>query len=328
MNHYSKPPRTADHLLGILKERSLSINETDEIFIKDKIRTIGYFRLSGYFGPLQSEKDKFKEGVTFHDILRLYEFDKLLRHLTYKALKQIEIQLRTLLTDICSLSHDSSFWYTMPELFDDKKTKITIKNCEIVDGKLVEQEKQIEVSMYNLLIKEISESVNRLEHSEFMKKFRQEYDSDSPIPSWMIMESISFGKLSRLYALLKSSEEKRRIASFFNVVNYEYLESWLHAFVVLRNTCAHHSRLWNKKVGKDIKMPTRAKHRFLEDTSQERIRKYYGIASCILKIYEKIDPSYFKEFKEEFINLVGKYGIDLNAMGFPENYENNEIWKH
>lgn len=90
-----------------------------------------------------------------------------------------------------------------------------------------------------------------------MKKFRKEYDADSPIPSWMIMESISFGKLSRLFALLKSSEEKRKIASFFNVIIYEYLESWLHAFVVLRNACAHRSRLWNKKVGKDIKMNKR-----------------------------------------------------------------------
>ena len=326
MNHFSKPPRNPDYLIKILIDRGLTIDETEEIEIKSYIRKIGYFRLSGYFGPLQSEKDKFKDSTHFHDIIRLYRFDKELKFLTFKALERVEIQLRALLTDTYSIAH-TSFWYADKELFEEKMEKVTISKCFLEDGELIERNTQIDISLYDALINEISTSVRKTEHSEFMRKFIDKYSADSPIPSWMIMESISFGKLSRLYALLKPSEEKKFIANQFGAVTTDYLVSWLHALVVLRNICAHHSRLWNRKIGKDIKMPTRKSNKFISDFNEENLRKYYGVSSCLLKIFNENDKTFMDYYKNKIHILFKKYDIDPCALGFPENFQNDKIWQ-
>ena len=37
-----------------------------------------------------------------------------------------------------------------------------------------------------------------------------------------------------------------RVARQFNLPQHEVLESWMRSVTVLRNCCAHHSRLWNR----------------------------------------------------------------------------------
>lgn len=325
MNHFSKPPRKADELLKLLNERGLSVKESEEIEVKNYVRSIGYFRLSGYFGPLQLEKDKFKDNTKFADILRLYEFDTKLKLLTFEALERIEIELRSIMTDVYSLAYES-FWYIEEDYFEEKKEKIEIKKCYIEKGELVERIEQVESSVYKNLLKEIYSSVNKIEHSDFMRRFRNKYSEDSPIPSWMIMESISFGKLSRLFSLLKTSDEKRFITKHFGAVTPDHLVSWLHAFVVLRNICAHHSRLWNRKIGKDIKMPTRKNHKFLSNFEEENLRKYYGVSSCLLKIFRNIDKDFMNSYKTRLHKLIEEHDIDVHAMGFPGKYQQDEIW--
>ena len=325
MNHFSKPPRTADELLKLLKERNLTIKESEEIEVKCFIRSIGYFRLSGYFGPLQESKNVFKKGTSFYDILRLYKFDCELRELTFRALTLIEVELRARMTDIFSLAYEC-FWYKNDYHFEMRTERITVNKCYIEDEKIVERTEQVDTPMYKNLYAEIMSSMNKTEHSEFMTKFRAKYSPDSPIPSWMVAESISFGKLSRLYSLLKNSKEKSMIADHFGAITSEYFTSWLHAFVILRNICAHHARLWNKKIGKDIKMPTRRKNVFLSSVNEENIRRYYGVSSCLLKVFKSINYDFMIEYKKRFHKLLEDYDIDVKALGFPENYRQDEIW--
>ena len=254
-----------------------------------------------------------------------YEFDTKLKLLTFEALERIEIELRSIMTDVYSLTYES-FWYIEEDHFEEKKEKIEIKKCYIEKGELVERIEQVESSVYKNLLKEIYSSVNKIEHSDFMRRFRKKYSEDSPIPSWMIMESISFGKLSRLFSLLKTSDEKRFITKHFGAVTPDHLVSWLHAFVVLRNICAHHSRLWNRKIGKDIKMPTRKNHKFLSNFEEENLRKYYGVSSCLLKIFRNIDKDFMNSYKTRLHKLIEEHDIDVHAMGFPGKYQQDEIW--
>ncbi|WP_218118031.1 Abi family protein [Pelistega sp. MC2] len=46
-------------------------------------------------------------------------------------------------------------------------------------------------------------------------------------------------------------------------LNAEILESWLKALNSIRNICAHHSRLWNRKLGIAIKIPQSSQIRWL-----------------------------------------------------------------
>lgn len=324
---FSKPARNADELLEKLKSRGLDFDESEEIFIKLKIRSIGYYRLSGYFGPLQNPKDTFKPNTKFGDILRLYEFDRKLKLLVFGLLENVEVELRTRLTDVYSLGNDS-FWYANGDLFNHEIEQFEVLECTLNEDKeLVQQYKTISRRRYDSLLSETLKSVERFRDTEYMNAFYNKYSVDSPIPSWMVMEGVSFGKLSRFYALLNASPEKTNIANHFGAINKDYFISWLHGLVVLRNACAHHGRLWNRYLGKDVKMPTLSRKRFITEREDADIRKFYGISSILLKIFTKINPDEGELFKKTFFNLVEEHDIDYKAMGFPEKWQEDEIWK-
>lgn len=324
---FSKPARNADYLINQLRDRGVSIPKDNEVLSKHYIRSIGYFRLSGYFGPLQNDKDVFKDGTTFNDIVRLYKFDTKLKFLVFQLIEKFEIEFRTIMTDIFSALH-GSFWYTDSELFKNDTTNIEVLDCMLDDNNnIVKQDKLITIKLYDTLSKEIQKSILKHKESVFMRAFFDKYDEKSPVPSWMVMEGISFGKLSRMYWLLSSSQEKITIANHFGAINSDYLTSWLHGLVVLRNTCAHHGRLWNRKLGKDIKIPTRNKRKFISCTEQENLRMFYGVSSCLLQIFSKIDEEEAEQFKENFFTLVEVHDIDYGAMGFPEDWKNDLIWQ-
>lgn len=323
---FGKPARTADHLLNQLKERGLLVIEEDELKSKQLIRSIGYFRLSGYFGPLQSAKDVFKEGTTINDIMRLYSFDTKLKILIFQLLEKFEIELRTSITDILSLSIDSD-WYVRPELFKNDTKEIEVLEC-VIDENSTPQKSylRIDKSLYDILSEEITASILKQKDSAFIKAFYEKHHDNCPVPSWMMMESISFGKLSRIYWLLKSSEEKQAIANRLGALTPDFLSSWLHCFVILRNACAHHGRVWNRKF-KDVKIPSRPKKKFIENTDFNNLRMLYGPLSCLMQVFSKVDTEEQVVFKTSFFKLVEEHDIDYGAMGFPEGWENDPVWQ-
>lgn len=68
-----KSPTTYEQQIEILKTRNLLIsNEAQAIQI---LQRVSYYRLSAYFLSLKKERDLFKDGVTFEQAYRLYEFD-------------------------------------------------------------------------------------------------------------------------------------------------------------------------------------------------------------------------------------------------------------
>ena len=79
----------------------------------------------------------------------------------------------------------------------------------------------------------------------FIHEFYSNYNNPLP-PSWMTLEVASFGTISTMYKNLKSSPAKRKIASHFGL-NDSTFESWFHNMSYIRNACAHHARIWNKK---------------------------------------------------------------------------------
>lgn len=81
---------------------------------------------------------------------------------------------------------------------------------------------------------------------DFISHFKVNYDGFPRLPVWMATEVMSFGVLSKLFNALKN-EDKREIAKIYHL-HPKTLADWLHVLTYIRNICAHHSRLWNKKL--------------------------------------------------------------------------------
>lgn len=81
------------------------------------------------------------------------------------------------------------------------------------------------------------------------------------------LEVISMGTLSKLYANFSNASAKHAVAREFGLNHHKFLRSWLECLDVLRNCCAHHSRLSNRVFTLKPKMPERMPNTWTTDFS-------------------------------------------------------------
>lgn len=262
------------------------------------LESISYYRLSGYWYPMLKDKSnhKFKSNSTFQNAFELYCFDKKLRILVLSELEKIEVSIRAKM--IYVLSHEyGPFWYQDSKLF-----KNHIKHSKSL-GSLQNEYKRSD--------------------EDFIEAFSNKY-SDSLPPSWIMLEITSFGTMSFLYSNLKGGRTKRAIANHFGLNDRTFV-SWLHAVVYLRNVCAHHSRLWNRTMSIQPIKPQKTLKPWIkrDDISNKKV---YFMFSMILFLMQTINPN--NMVVKRFKNLLSEYpNIDETAMGFPKNWEDEELWK-
>jgi len=295
---YNEPFLSYEDQITLLKKRGMSFKNENQSL--DILKRVSYYRLSGYwyiFLDLKQGKI-FKENTDFDKVFELYEFDASLRKIILAELGNIEAAVRSRIVDTMSLSY-GSFWLEQNNLFSDFKeyTKTIVK-----------------------IIGEIDRSKEK-----FITSFKGEYSNEIP-PAFMVMEIISFGTLSRLYKNLRLPKDKQEISQFFGLSG-RIFGSWLHSLSYVRNICAHHARLWNKKLGistKDYKSQE-INNVWLENgTNNERI---YMILSIIIYLLNTINKEYSRSFKQELKNLFQKHpNVNTFYMGFPKDWQTEPLW--
>ena len=135
----------------------------------------------------------------------------------------------------------------------------------------------------------------------------------------------TLGLLSKLFSNLKKGIEKKKITSDFGLLKPEILESWMHTFAHLRNVCAHHGRVWNRRLTTMPKMPFNTTNPFLKNTVIYP-NKLYATICCMNYILQIISPG--NTFVLRLKDLMGTCTlIDLKEMGFPKDWETEKIWK-
>ena len=293
---YTKPALTYIQQLQQLKDRGLII--ADEGRFLHVLEVKSYFRLSGYWYPLLEDKEGhlFKKGATFEIAYKIYCFDRDLRHLVVNELEKIEVAIRSKLIYILSHQH-GGIWYQDFKLFRNP------------------------VSHKRILEK--LETEYKRSDEEFILAFKERYTDPLP-PSWMLLEVTSFGTLSVLYSNLKPGPEKRKIAHAFGLADTVF-SSWVHCIVYLRNVCAHHSRLWNRDMSIQPIMPRITDDRWLKNKSIPNNKPYFVLSMLVYFMDQiKQDNDIVSRIKE----LLAKYpNIDPHAMGFPNNWKDEPLWK-
>jgi abortive infection bacteriophage resistance protein len=294
---YSKSSLTTAQHIQLLKDRNLDI--PCEIRATKYLNNVGYFRLTGYMYHLQTMdgNHSFIGEVSFDTIINLYQFDKKLRAIIIEYMERIEVAVKAKLTNMYSLSY-GFFWYTKEELFADRE-------------------------IFHNINEEIAKTFENPQEG-FLKSFKFNYKSEPCPPSNMALETLTLGKLSKLYKGLKNDEEKVEIATEFNLVS-SLLTSWLVYLTNVRNVCAHHSRLWNKKITADRPtIPSREKFKFNGTMTNDFNTTMYGVISIINKVLLSFNPE--NHFILKIENLINEYSVDVSLMGFPEDWKTEAHW--
>ncbi|MEZ3433303.1 MAG: Abi family protein [Lachnospiraceae bacterium] len=279
--HKVKQPKTYDEQIAILHSHGCAID--DEADCKDKLSSIGYYRLSAYFLPFKQKDGTYTEGTSFNTVFRIYEFDRKLRHLLFSAIDVIEIYIRSTLSYYHSEKY-GSLGYKDASNFKNKH------NHEKFESNLN---------------REISNNSN----VPFVKHHMEYYDGNFPI--WAAIELFTFGMLSYFYNDLKTSYQKA-IARKMGQNNHE-LASWLRCCTDLRNACAHYSRLYNRiftATPSGLGLDEREGHRLWGAVLM--LRSLYPFPD---KWNSEVIPAIFALFDEY------KDDLDLRYIAFPKDWK-------
>lgn len=313
---YQKHPISIAEQIAKLEARGLNFD--DKQLAAKYLGNISYYRLRAYTYPYQNNADPdsdhhfMRDDITFQDIIDLYVFDRRLRSLIFNELEKVEVAVRTKLSQIYSESTGDSHWYEDKSLYDSAAFAIQMDGDTLFDD----------------ISDDIVGDVDR-SNEDFIKHYYNKYNEPDMPPSWMTMEVISFGTLSRLYKLLKTSNEKKAIANAFGIANVELFANWLHAFSGLRNCCAHHSRIWNRRFMVHIKMPYNTTYSFMSKADAVDIKqnKLFALLTALKYIVDIISPD--NNFKNNLLHLLADNHrlLSLKEMGFPDNWKRLPVWQ-
>lgn len=226
---------TFEQQLNILQSRGLVIEDFERS--KHYLSCIGYYRLSGYWYPFRlpishkKRDDFFVENTCFNDVLNIYQFDKKLRLICLDALERIEMAIRTEVAYLLGRSDPQAHLYG-----------------KFLDGDFTRYDKRLGKSKHEIWLEHYHQQIKRSKKQALIQHHLQYYNG---IPIWVAVEVIDFGSISILYSGLKY-KHRQQIAEKYET-SEDVFTSWIHSLNIVRNICAHHSRLWNTNIPKPAK---------------------------------------------------------------------------
>jgi abortive infection bacteriophage resistance protein len=224
--------------------------------------------------------------------------------------KRIEIALRVDLSHC--LGKVDRFAYMNPAIFHN-----TFASDVSLDSGLTKH--------HEWLVKH-AKLINR-SREEFIKHNKQKYGL--PLPIWVACEVWDFGCMSTLFAGL-TTEMQDNIAAAYGVSDGRVFASWLRSLNYLRNVCAHHSRLWNRNVVDQPKLPAVGEVPALDGfqgNPNASLRARPFVLLCICQhLMTVINPS--SGWGQRLVSLLQRdfpdlrhVGLTLNGMGVDASWE-------
>lgn len=297
MAHYTKTYSSPSQLVNLLKGRGLAID--NEARAENYLKHIGYYRFSAYLYPLlqmPKEKQTFQSDATFDKALDMYRFDRHLRLLMFNQLEKIEVAVRSAIVNITSKDTNNPFWMTDPSCFYD--SSVFAKTLQLVNN-------------------ELSKS-----REDFIEHFRNTYSDPMP-PAWMLAEILPLGVLTKIYGNIKSNQIRKEIAREFSLT-IPVFKSWMTIITVTRNNCCHHARVWNRTFAlRSLSMRRMSLPWISSPVNQQKVFFSLCVIKCFLNI---ISPK--NDMTSKLVKLLSDYpNIDINAMGFVANWEQEPLWR-
>ncbi len=291
---FGKPATTYDQQIDLLKQRGMVIDDDDTA--RFYLQHLNYYRLGAYWLPFETDHatHQFKPGTRFSDVLDLYIFDRELRLLVLDAIERIEVSVR------------SQWAYQLAH----RHRPHAHLDAGLFDGKFWQSN-----------LNKLADEVRRSDET-FIRHHLATYAEPLP-PAWAVCEVMSLGLLSRWYNSLKPIATRRAIANTYGV-DEKVLQSWLHHLSLVRNICAHHSRLWNREFTITPNAP-RSKPEHLSVEFVVASRKIYNTLLILLHSMDTIAGHH--HWRTRLKVLIDKHSIPVAEMDFPKDWTQRAIWQ-
>jgi abortive infection bacteriophage resistance protein len=331
MRTFNKPPLTVPQQIVLLKQRGLTI--LDEIRAERFLEVATLFRLSPYMRPFQNSADSehtFLPGASLSQIIDVYNFDRELRNLAMDAVERFEVAVRAAINNHMSCSTDKAHWYLDSSWFSSRydHARLLAELQSKLDGerhKYSRESQRITESHVDEDLKD--QRIEQRRRDNYFRYYGDTYDEPVLPPSWAMLEELSLGSLSRLYAGIAKDRDRKQIAHRFSLPQ-EVLGSWLHTLTFVRNCCAHHARLWNRELSVRPKLPRSGQWEMPLSQSDHPSpdRRLYVVLMMLAHLMLHVSPDSL--WVSRLQDLLDRYPqLSRVAMGFPEGWQNTNFWQ-
>lgn len=292
---FTKPATTYAQQVSILQQRGMTIADTSAV--EFYLQHLNYYRLGAYWLPFEADhaSHQFRPGTCFNDVLNLYIFDRELRLLVLDAIERVEVSVR------CQWAYQLAHYH----------------------GPHAHLDPTLALNQYHWQnnLKRLTDEVTRSDET-FIRHLMATYSEPLP-PVWAVCEVMSLGLLSRWYNSLKPMPTRRAIASVYGI-DEGVLQSWLHHLSLVRNVCAHHSRLWNREFSITPQDP-KSKPALLRGEFVVGSRKLYNTLVILLFFMDTIAPQH--QWRNRLKALIALHAAPVEAMAFPQGWQHCSIWQ-
>lgn len=329
MTTFNKPAITPEEQLSLLEERGLTVHDRTRALAF--LRAVSFFRLTPYMRPFQVDSDhQFVPGTGFRQLAELYDFDRRLRLLVMDAIERAEVATRTQISNHMGATY-GSHWYLQQAHFKNQNQHARL----LAD---IREKQQQQLRDYHRECERIDQLRASPDRKHELKQRRQKesyarhyiliYSEPELMPNWAMLEEITLGTLSHLYKNLSRDSDKKVIAKAL-ALEAPLLQSWLHTLTVVRNICAHHSRLWNRELG--IKPATPRSTRvswpaYLRDDTGALHTRIAVILPILQHFMWHCAPH--ASWKQRLFDLCAEFPqIPLRAMGLPTSWQTDAFWR-
>lgn len=292
---------TYDEQITFLEEQK-GLIISDKEYARRTLLKIGYFPLINGYKEIfkESNNDQFQRGTTFEDIYELYNFDNDLRNIFLKYILVAERNIKSSLSyHFCNEYGDLQSDYLNVNNYDytGKKKNVINKMLKIMSGQLRHDSDYVYIRHYMTIYQYV--------------------------PLWVLMNVLTIGQLSKIYASQKGRIQIK-VCQDFGPLKVNELGKMLAVMTKFRNVCAHNDRLFDFRT-KDALLDRNIYERL--QISKEKGRYKYGkndLYAQVIILKLLLSDEDFHTFFHDLKVCFKKHPIHkeiLERMGFPENWE-------
>lgn len=285
--------KTIDEQIKILESRGLSIGNEEKA--KKFLMRNNYYRISGYSLTLRSH-DVFYPSANFQNIIDIYEFDHKLRHILLKYIDIIEITVKSIFAHEFTRVHGPIGY----------RNSLYFTNFREYSRIFAKSENQKD---------------RRHGHEAFLKHYLDELHQD--VPFWAYVELFTISDISCLFSISEESI-KSAVAKKIGLPNSngsELLGKFMHSMTIIRNLCAHGSRIYNRLF--EQKPSLNKREQKLLRVSADGIKDNSHLFGFLLIMKKLLKPTDFSSMITEIKSLKHTYPfVDMKYYGFCDDWEN------
>lgn len=264
--------KSNEELLDYIISKGVIVNDRQDAI--NKFQRYTYYSIINTYKEVFKKDNKYINGVTFDEIYSLYVFDKNLRSIFLKYALEIEIIVKSLISNTIS-------------------EKYGIENSL---SEIICFDSNADVELIKYLVFDINEESrkNYGKHSA-ITHYIKNYGF---IPPFVMTKIMTLGQISRYYGLLKQ-EDRQAISKYFKISD-KLLKQILVNLTLVRNICAHNDRLYTFH------------SKFL--ISYKLIDKTYKVNEKSTNLYMLINSMKYLLDSENYNNFVNQINNEISIL--------------